>query len=210
MIYNPRSSTSRKEEYKKERRRLMNYQRRLEKRGYVFEKNLFPEDSNPAKVTNAEIQKMKEINRYSVYNRQDIFYQPDGEHYVSARTGRKIETGKISPAEVEKEITFGTTDYGGAADVIIDNFFHSISYLGKNIYNEVYKIMNQTIAENGKEETALGLQRMPDSIFDYINRGRGDSGLQVDHFFSDLIKYIPGMNGETAATLEQIGEEYYE
>ena len=77
-----------KEQYMQERRRIQNFIRRAEKRGYIVPKDLLPKI--PKRVTKASISRLQKLDAKAIYDKSTYVSRETGE-VVSGRKGRAIE-----------------------------------------------------------------------------------------------------------------------
>lgn len=87
MAKRGRKLTPMQVEYKKQQKRIQNFIRRAEKKGYKFEDNLIPE--MPKRVTKKALEDIKKINQYKLYRHATYEYEGSGE-VVPAREHIKL------------------------------------------------------------------------------------------------------------------------
>ena len=93
-------------EYQKERKRLNQLARRLEKRGYIVDRSkIIPE--KPKRLTEKSVERLRKIKPENVYKKIQ-FVDPESGEIVSGSKGRKIEKQRRkkpqAPAEPVQEI----------------------------------------------------------------------------------------------------------
>lgn len=87
MAKRGRKLTPMQVEYKKQQKRIQNFIKRAEKKGYKFEDNLIPE--MPKRVTKKALEDIKKINQYKLYKHATYEYEVGGE-VVPAREHIKL------------------------------------------------------------------------------------------------------------------------
>lgn len=75
--------------YRKERKRILQFIRRAEKRGYQFKTTVVPEI--PKRITKASVEKLKKITPETLYSKAVYGGEATGGEIVSAEQGRKLE-----------------------------------------------------------------------------------------------------------------------
>lgn len=75
-------------EFKKQQKRIKNFIRRAEKRGYHFEEGLIPEMSK--RVTKKALEDIKRINQYKLYGKS-VHYYKEGDEPTPGKERRKYE-----------------------------------------------------------------------------------------------------------------------
>lgn len=97
----PKKLTERERAYMKERTRIRAMQRRLEKRGYVFEPDFL--SKNPADITAAELRKIRAINSKNIYNKAK-YVDPETGKIVSGLVGRALERSRAGKKGYETRL----------------------------------------------------------------------------------------------------------
>lgn len=118
--------------YDKERRRIQNFMRRAEKRGYRFSDSVIPK--KPKKITAASVKRLKNITPTKLY-KESRFIDPESgvelagvvaRDYERSAAGRKAAATRKAKAEKAKQRTlppeFDDDQY------IIDNFTQEIEH----------------------------------------------------------------------------------
>lgn len=89
MAKNRRTYTPLQQEYRKQQKRIQNFIRRAEKRGYQFEENLVPE--MPKRVTKQAIERIKSIKPKILYKSAVYGGEASQGEVVQGLEGRKLE-----------------------------------------------------------------------------------------------------------------------
>lgn len=89
-------------EYAKQVKRIKNFMRRAEKRGYMFEDNIIPE--KPKRITKKSIQTLKELKPNVLYTKAEYISQDTGE-VIAGTEGRTLERKKSArKAKITREL----------------------------------------------------------------------------------------------------------
>lgn len=88
--------TKNQREFRRQVSRIRRIQRRLEKRGYTFEENIYP-SVMPRRVSSVLLKRLSSIRTKDVYGMEGVEYIiPESGDIVSGRSGRAIERSKQS------------------------------------------------------------------------------------------------------------------
>lgn len=192
--------------YAKQVKRIKQFIRRAEKRGYQFSENVLPQQ--PKRVTQASIRKLAQLTPEKLYQKAVYGGEASGGEIVKGTEGIKLErkvraqkaaqTRKYILAEPTQEPT-NTPGFeapenileGGFANVIVNNFKSQILHFPKEISDLVIGLINTLINEQGLEDVAYSLEHMPMQFYEYINRKGYDSKASIQEFSSALIEYLP-------------------
>ena len=170
-------------EYQKQRRRIQQFIKRAEKRGYVFETNPLP--ATPKKITQASVSRLKKITPKQLY-KSAIYIKEETGEAVSGGHGRYYEREKAArkAAETrrsiynrfkdEQSVNYDINDFDGRD--ITDLETHDIH---KPIVDKWMEIRNRLISE------------FPSSIRYYTKSSRVSRtfaiALDVQPFKNDLL-----------------------
>lgn len=178
--------TSNQQEWEKELKRLNQFIKRAEKRGYIFDENIIPE--TPQRITKKKLTEIKDINANTLYSSAKYFNKETGET-ISGLEARKIERKKASQkaAQTKKIKSQNTTSEKPAlpkeSDIVLRNIEEMIanwqpSWHWSNYFIEVKKrdkttlenLLQQAISEIGREEVAKRLQNAATNVIDTAER----------------------------------------
>lgn len=170
-----------KEQYMQERRRIQNFIRRAEKRGYIVPKDLLPKI--PKRVTKASIRRLQKLDAKSIYDKSTYVSRETGE-VVSGRKGRAIERTKAAKkgAETRKRKAAAIkAAIPREADIILENlreqletFMPSISatrYQQEQQVNHRDLLMgalDDAIDELGEDVVAQNIKKHSSELSDLI------------------------------------------
>lgn len=112
-----RKSSPIAQQYRKERKRIQNQMRRMEKRGYIFEKNPLP--SIPKKVTAGSVRRLEQLTTKKLYEKAIYVDRKYGD-VLSGTQGRALER-KASAAKASKTLKQKSETKKYIAKLIRDN-----------------------------------------------------------------------------------------
>ena len=178
--------TPNQQEWKKELKRLNQFIKRAEKRGYIFDENIIPE--TPERVTKKKLSEIKQINADVLYNTAKYFDKETGQT-ISGLEGRRIERRKSAQkaAQTKKFKTQSNAPekpiLPKESDIVLRNIEEMIANWQpllnwSNYFIEAKKqdkttltnILQQAISETGREEIAKRLQNAATNIIDTVER----------------------------------------
>lgn len=180
--------TPNQQEWKKELKRLNQFIKRAEKRGYIFDENIIPE--TPERITKKKLSEIKDINANALYSSAKYFNKETGET-ISGIEARKIERKKASQKAARTKSTKAKNQISNPqisalpseTDIVLKNIEQLISNWQpmvnwSNYFIEAKKsdkitlsnILQQSISEIGREETAKRLQNSATNVIDTAER----------------------------------------
>ena len=178
--------TPNQQEWEKELKRLNQFIKRAEKRGYIFDEKIIPE--TPQRITKKKLSEIKEINPDVLYNTAKYFDKETGQT-ISGLEGRRIERRKSAQksAQTKKLKTQNTISEKPVlpkeSDIVLRNIEEMIANWQpllnwSNYFAEAKKqdkttltnILQQAISETGREEIAKRLQNAATNIIDTVER----------------------------------------
>lgn len=192
--------------YSKQVKRIKQFIRRAEKRGYQFSEDVLPQ--RPKRVTQASVIKLAKLTPEKLYQKAVYGGLASEGEIVPATEGIKLErslrakkaaeTRKYKLAEPTQEAT-NTPAFEppenllefGISNVIVKNFKSQILHFPKEIAGKIIALINTLVSEQGIEDVAYSLQHMPMQFYEYINRQGYDSNAAIQEFSSALIEYLP-------------------
>lgn len=105
------------QQYRKERKRIQNQMRRMEKRGYIFEKNPLP--SIPKKITAGSVRRLEQLTTKKLYEKA-IYVDRQYGDVLSGQQGRALER-KASAAKASRTLKQKNETKKYIAKLISDN-----------------------------------------------------------------------------------------
>ena len=220
--------TPNQQEWKKELKRLNQFIKRAEKRGYIFDENIIPE--TPKRVTKKKLSEIKQINADVLYNTAKYFDKETGQT-ISGLEGRRIERRKSAQkaAQTKKFKAQNTISEKHVlpkeSDIVLRNIEEMIANWQpllnwSNYFVEAKKqdkttltnILQQAISETGREEIAKRLQNAATNIIDTVERILYSSDEeQVNLALVDIARIIKGrsLTPEESINLTE-SAEYFE
>lgn len=186
--------------YQKELKRIKQFIRRAEKRGYQFRENVIPK--KPANITKASVNKLKKITPQSLYKKAIYGGEATGGEIVTGVQGRKAERKQASRkgAETRKQRkkqtieNYDTMPYTEFTDIVIANFKSDILRFPKEISDRVLSLVNQIITQQGANAVAEALQNMPETFYQILRRVGYDSESAMQELSTSLINYLPDVS----------------
>ena len=192
--------------YSKQVKRIKQFIRRAEKRGYQFSEDVLPQ--RPKRVTQSSVRKLAKLTPEKLYQKAVYGGLASEGEIVPAIEGVKLErslrakkaaeTRKYKLAEPTQEQT-NTPGFEapenllefGISNVIVQNFKSQILHFPKEIADKIIALINTLVTEQGIEDVAYSLEHMPMQFYEYINRQGYDSNAAIQEFSSALIEYLP-------------------
>ena len=191
---------------KRERRRIQQIVRRLERKGYSFSKSIVP--TLPKNITEATLRKYKGIDINYIY-KQSVYVSPEGtivsglerraeerhersqkasetrKKYYASGTHNKAGTGKI-PKEadvvldnIEKQIdvfTIEDIEFQINEWLIDDRWSRELVILKNKDVNLLKQALDRAISENGREAVARRIQENATKIMSIVSSVLYESG----------------------------------
>lgn len=220
--------TQTQKEYRKQRRRVQQAVKRLEKIGYIFDEDVVPK--TPKKVTKASVQRLAKITPEKLREKSEYIIGEDVVKYKTHKKEIKQEIKRIRESlKQEQEKT--VIDYIPTVSYI-DNFRETVInslpdnrafYHGRNepttfkdfsgYKNIIISLLDDSIAENGEQYVEALLQEHADTLSDYIDGAQYDSDEnRVEHnliLVSNILKGSP-LSMNEAEQVSMLSEGSYE
>lgn len=200
--------TQTQKEYRKQRRRVQQAVKRLEKIGYIFDEDVVPKI--PKKITKASVQRLAKITPEKLREKSEYII---GEKVVKYKTHKKEIRQEIKRIrqELKKEKETPVIDYIPTVSYI-DNFRETVInsvpdnrafYHGRNepatfkdfsgYKNIIISLLDDSIAENGEQYVERLLQENADTLSDYIEGAQYDSDEnRVEHNLISVANILKG------------------
>lgn len=170
MAKKPKRKMSQLEsEYSKQRKRIQNFMRRAEKRGYVFEENALP--AKPKKITKASVNRLSKLTAQELYKKAFYVDENSGEAF-DARYG--LQKAKRE-GQIKRQRTLARKLYEKYKD---KPQIEPPSYNGIDDYDDITdyvrhpdEIDNIPTVDKWMEIRHRLISEFPDKFF--VHRGRG-------------------------------------
>lgn len=186
-------------EYNKNRRRIKQAIKRLEKRGYIVPENILPKI--PKRITNASVRRLEKINLDFIYKKS---------RFLDVTTGELFEgtQGKEREKQLKKENR--EPDYVIFERQVLANFEREMTEVfGRNerLFNYITRWYRQSLARYGEEDFARALEEAN-------SRGMFPSWESVSNDellvgkLSDILDLVGGSKGGREEIMEEL--EYME
>ena len=208
--------------YQKERNRILNQIKRMEKRGYIFDDFTLPK--TPKKKTKASVNKLKNITTETLYSKSTYVDVETGE-YTTGLEGRKLErtTKSLKSSETrkahkkaeqefwEQSTPINTEELPNGGEIILDNAIDTfISKLSTPTPQLTY-YGSKRLVENydASERERVTLYSLLLSVIQRDGKAKVGWRLQEsgDRVW-DLIQYV--LYGSDAATISSTSRELAE
>lgn len=177
-------------EYRKQRRRVQQAVKRLEKIGYIFDENVVPKI--PKKVTKASVQRLAKITPEKLREKSEYIIGEEVVKYKKHKKEIKQEIKRIRESikqEQEKTVIdyIPTVSY---IDIFRETVINSLPdnrafYHGRNepatfkdfsgYKNIIISLLDDSIAENGEQYVERLIQEHADTLSGYIEGAQYDS-----------------------------------
>lgn len=223
--------TPNQQEWKKELKRLKQFIKRAEKRGYIFDENIIPE--TPQRITKKKLSEIKDINANALYSSSKYFNKETGET-ITGIEGRKIERKKaaqkaartkstkrknqitnsqISTLPSETDIVLRHVEEMIANWIPLPDWSRYFIEAKKNDKNTLTNILDQSITEIGRVDTAKRLQNAATDIIETVERilySSNEEQVQID--LVDIATILKGrsLTAEESINLTESGEYFEE
>lgn len=220
--------TQTQKDYRKQRRRVQQAVKRLEKIGYIFDENVVPKI--PKKITKASVQRLAKITPEKLREKSEYII---GEEVVKYKTHKKEIRQEIKRVrqELKQEQEKTVIDYIPTVSYI-DNFRETVInslpdsrafYHGRNepalfkdfsgYKNIIISLLDDSIAENGVEYVERLLQEHADTLSDYVEGAQYDSDEnRVEHNLISVANILKGspLSMNEAEQVSMVSEGPYE
>lgn len=220
--------TQTQKEYRKQRRRVQQAVKRLEKIGYIFDENAVPKI--PKKITKASVKRLAKITPEKLREKSEYII---GEKVVKYKTHKKEIKQEIKRIKesLKQEQEIPVIDYIPTVSYI-DTFRETVIsslpdsrafYHGRNepatfkdfsgYKNIIISLLDDSIAENGEQYVERLLQEHADTLSDYIEGAKYDSKEnRVDRDLISVANILKGspLSMDEAEQISMISEGSYE
>ena len=206
-----RKLTKNQIEYNKQVRRIKNFIKRAEKRGYEFNEDILPK--TPKRITKQAIKRLENLKPKQLYEKAEFLDTSTGE-MLKGTTGRQLERKRASEKAKQtrqrnksKKKKAKTTLK--AEDVILNNFYEYLKSFPVKLTAKIRQFVKKLEMEIGKNEVATALQNMPMKFHEILEMVNYSSDQADEVFRSQLLEYLPNASEQYKKdAMEQF--EYYE
>ena len=206
-----RKLTKNQIEYNKQVRRIKNFIKRAEKRGYEFNEDILPK--TPKRITKQAIKRLENLKPNQLYAKAEFLDTSTGE-MLKGTQGRKLERQRASEKAKQtrqrnksKKKKPKTTLK--AEDVILNNFYEYLKSFPVKLTAKIRQFVKKLEMEIGKNEVATALQNMPMKFHEILEMVNYSSDQADEVFRSQLLEYLPNASEQYKRdAMEQF--EYYE
>lgn len=206
-----RKLTKNQIEYNKQVRRIKNFIKRAEKRGYEFNEDILPK--TPKRITKQAIKRLENLKPNQLYAKAEFLDTSTGE-MLKGTKGRQLERKRASEKAKQtrqrnksKKKKPKTTLK--AEDVILNNFYEYLKSFPVKLTAKIRQFVKKLEMEIGKNEVATALQNMPMKFHEILEMVNYSSDQADEVFRSQLLEYLPNASEQYKKdAMEQF--EYYE
>ena len=206
-----RKLTKNQIEYNKQVRRIKNFIKRAEKRGYEFNDDILPK--TPKRITKQAIKRLENLKPKQLYAKAEFLDTSTGE-MLKGTKGRQLERKRASEKAKQtrqrnksKKKKPKTTLK--AEDVILNNFYEYLKSFPVKLTAKIRQFVKKLEMEIGKNEVATALQNMPMKFHEILEMVNYSSDQADEVFRSQLLEYLPNASEQYKKdAMEQF--EYYE
>lgn len=188
-----------KESYRKQRKRISQFIKRAESRGYVFN---FELPKTPKRITEASIRKLQKITPKKLYQKSKAVDFNTGE-ILSGTEYRKRERKEAArKAAVTRSKTLQYSDF---ADITINNFIIGMSHIAKDAYSVLIDWINEKMTKDGKVKLAK-------AINDFLSGGNSVEGFKYlgSAFYNGLGKLAKLLGHNDKNSLSELNDTFEE
>ena len=206
-----RKLTKNQIEYNKQVRRIKNFIKRAEKRGYEFNEDILPK--TPKRITKQAIKRLENLKPKELYAKAEFLDTSTGE-MLKGTKGRQLERKRASEKAKQtrqrnksKKKKPKTTLK--AEDVILNNFYEYLKSFPVKLTAKIRQFVKKLEKEIGRNEVATALQNMPMKFHEILEMVNYSSDQADEVFRSQLLEYLPNASEQYKKdAMEQF--EYYE
>ena len=206
-----RKLTKNQIEYNKQVRRIKNFIKRAEKRGYEFNEDILPK--TPKRITKQAIKRLENLKPKELYAKAEFLDTSTGE-MLKGTKGRQLERKRASEKAKQtrqrnksKKKKPKTTLK--AEDVILNNFYEYLKSFPVKLTAKIRQFVKKLEKEIGRNEVATALQNMPMKFHEILEMVNYSSDQADEVFRSQLLEYLPNASEQYKKdAMEQF--DYYE
>lgn len=208
--------TPNQKEWEKELKRLQQFIRRAKKRGYTFSEDVIPE--TPKRITKKQLSKIKGINPQTLYSQAE-FYNPETGETISGIEGRKFERKRsarkgLQTRQNKRQSTLKHSLPQESDNVLrhieqmiadwqpMSNWSAYFSEAKREDKTRLETVLQSSITEKGRIETARSLQNTATNVIDLADRVMYSS--DEDQVQLDLVEFATILKGRSLTPEEAI------
>ena len=206
-----RKLTKNQIEYNKQVRRIKNFIKRAEKRGYEFNEDILPK--TPKRITKQAIKRLENLKPNQLYAKAEFLDTSTGE-MLKGTKGRKLERQRASEKarqtrQRNKSKKKKPKTTLKAEDVILNNFYEYLKTFPVKLTARISQFVKKLEKEIGRNEVATALQNMPMKFHEILAMVNYSSDQADALFCTQLLEYLPNASEQYKKdAMEQF--EYYE
>lgn len=206
-----RKLTKNQIEYNKQVRRIKNFIKRAEKRGYEFSDDILPK--TPKRVTKQAIKRLENLKPKQLYAKAEFLDTSTGE-MLKGTKGRQLERKRASEKarqtrQRNKSKKKKPKTTLKAEDVILNNFYEYLKTFPVKLTARISQFVKKLEKEIGRNEVATALQNMPMKFHEILAQVNYSSDQADALFCTQLLEYLPNASEQYKKdAMEQF--EYYE
>lgn len=213
--------TANQQEWKKELKRLRQFLRRAEKRGYTFPDDVIPE--TPSRITKKQLSKIKGLNPQALYA-QAHYYDSQTGHLFSGTEGRSLERKRAAQKGVEtrrktytppheEDLILRTIEQMIADWTPYPNWSDYFTQAKKQNRDSLRALLDSSIASHGRKEVARRLQAEAETVIalaDEILYSSDEDAVNLDLAYFATILKGSALTLEESIYFTEVAENYNE
>lgn len=185
-------------EYNKQVKRIKQFVRRAEKRGYKFSDDIIPK--RPKRISKKSIKKLQNLKPNQLYEKAEYLDTSSGE-IVKGTKGRDIERKRSAEKAKQTRKRNKTKNKSKkktlkAEDVILNNFYEYLKTFPRKLTSRISQFVKKLENEIGRNEVALALQNMPMKFHEILEAVHYDSNQAYEDFATQLLEYLPNASDQ--------------
>lgn len=183
-----------KQAYSKQLKRIKQFIRRAEKRGYIFSENVIP--PVPKRITPASVRRLQRITPEKLYKKAAYVSELTLGEIVPAHVGLKLEKQKaqqkrketLLKKKLKKKKRLKRPDY---SKIVVYNFLYTLEkFVNSDGYPVLKDFIDKAIQFNGMDKTAEMIVKVVE------NEGMIDGQIMyyttlTNNYISRMLKYLP-------------------
>lgn len=209
-------------EYNKQLRRIKQFIRRAEKRGYVFSKDIIPK--KPKRVTKASVKKLQKITPKELYKKAQYGGSATYGEIVTGEEGRKAERkasaekgAKTKKKKLKTEIKQRaqqlnvsretlSTDTNLFTNIVITNFKTHIKQFNEVASTKLNNWLNNLLSRYSADDVATMLNEGAENGV-IVNYQIVYSNDKLNNYISEMLDYLPEIGDFSKAEIMDAFEQ---
>lgn len=199
--------TEAQKEYNKQLRRIKQFVRRAEKRGYVFSENIIP--NKPKRVTKASVKKLQKITPKELYKKAQYGGSATYGEIVSGEEGRKAERKASAekatktkkkkkstqfPKQAEQKVNVSretlSPDINLFTNIVITNFRNHVNQFNEVASTKLNNWLNNLLSRHSADDVAIMLNEGAENGV-IVNYQIVYSNDKLNNYISEMLDYLP-------------------